>query len=143
MSGVPGMRSAPFPFSVPVVSLPSTESPECLFGSWLLYPSYPFWCGLFSIFSCRESVLVVVGSFLGLFTLMWVLANVSWDKVSLGSFSSTIFLRSHCHTFLKGISHIETNSNHVRKDKIFKILLNSTTKKIAIIHILYMLSFFA
>lgn len=44
----------------------------------LVCPSYLLGCGLFSPFSCRESVLVVFGFFSGLFILMWLLS--SWIK---------------------------------------------------------------
>lgn len=95
-------------------------------------------------FCCEESVLLVFGSFGGItYTDVGVSKMYPWDKMSIESFDSAIFLGSHCHTFLKDILHIETNSNHVRKDKFLKIILNSTTKKIAIVYILYMLSFFA
>ena len=64
---------------------------------WLptcLCPPYPLHCGLFSAFSCGESILLVFGSFSGLSTLMWINLGVSWREVNPGSSYCAIFLGS-------------------------------------------------
>lgn len=64
--GVPSVRVCFFPFSVPVASLPSVDSPEGL-------PT--FFSVAYSVQLAVESVLPIFGLFSGLFALMWVLSG--------------------------------------------------------------------
>ena len=56
-------------------------------------------CGLFSTFSCGESVLSIFKSFSGSFTLMCMLSACIHGEVSLGSSYATILPRSPKYTF--------------------------------------------
>lgn len=76
-------------FSMLVVALPLTDSVMSQFSAWPhLDPSYHFRCGLFSITSCRKSVLPCFGSY-----LHWCQCQqgVSVKEVSLRSSYFIIF----------------------------------------------------
>lgn len=64
------------PLYTPAMSLPPSNSLAVVFSSQMcLCPSNPFWCCLFSIFSCGGFVLPVFRSFSGLFTLIGMLSG--------------------------------------------------------------------
>ena len=72
--GVSGMKVCSPPLSISIASLSPADSLKGPFSSQLcLCLSYSLQCGLFSTFSCGESVLEGFGLFSGLFTVMWML----------------------------------------------------------------------